>query len=382
MGQSFESSIEPTVVLNLLIVDNSIAFTGAFKAAFNQAVILSDKYNVSFLINKKSANARLLNELGIPHYSLHLRELRRSLIDIILYLPLLIINSFRLVRLLKNQKIDVIQINDYYNLLGVLSKLMGYKGKLITYVRLLPSSTPFGLDKLWFWFAQKFSHKVIVVSDAVLTEIPQRINVVRIYDPVQFFEKYPIRSDVFSANEFKFLYLANYTKGKGQEYAIYAFMKALQKNPNIRLDFFGGDFGLEKNRVFRMELEQMVVIAGLNDVIKFYDFVQDIEDVIKDHSVLLNFSISESFSMTCAEASFYGRPVIATRCGGPEEIIENRVSGLLVPVGDISAMADAMISLSLDRGAAMQMGVAGSRRIRQMFSVVAYKNHFLNALNS
>jgi glycosyltransferase involved in cell wall biosynthesis len=199
---------------------------------------------------------------------------------------------------------------------------------------------------------------------------------------VQFFEKYPIRSDVFSANEFKFLYLANYTKGKGQEYAIYAFMKALQKNPNIRLDFFGGDFGLEKNRVFRMELEQMVVIAGLNDVIKFYDFVQDIEDVIKDHSVLLNFSISESFSMTCAEASFYGRPVIATRCGGPEEIIENRVSGLLVPVGDISAMADAMISLSLDRGAAMQMGVAGSRRIRQMFSVVAYKNHFLNALNS
>ena len=40
---------------------------------------------------------------------------------------------------------------------------------------------------------------------------------------------------------------------------------------------------------------------------------------------------------------FYGCPIIATRSGGPEELIEHNYSGLLVPVDDVTAMSEAML---------------------------------------
>jgi glycosyltransferase involved in cell wall biosynthesis len=56
----------------------------------------------------------------------------------------------------------------------------------------------------------------------------------------------------------------------------------------------------------------------------------------------------EGFSVACLEAMAAGRPVIATRCGGPEDLIEDQKTGLLVPVDDPESMADAIRRIIYD----------------------------------
>lgn len=59
-------------------------------------------------------------------------------------------------------------------------------------------------------------------------------------------------------------------------------------------------------------------------------------------------SSSEGFSLTTIQAMACGVPVVATRCGGPEEIIEDEVTGMLVPPGSPETIAGAVQSLATD----------------------------------
>ena len=53
----------------------------------------------------------------------------------------------------------------------------------------------------------------------------------------------------------------------------------------------------------------------------------------------------ETFSLICAEALSCGKPVIATRCGGPEEFIDSS-NGILIPVNDTDALKAAILQMS------------------------------------
>lgn len=360
----------------VLIIDNSVAFTGAFKAALQEAELLSGDARFIFVIPRNSKNISLIQQKGFLCYTMPMREINRSPLNLFLYLPSLFLNYFRLKKIVHREACTIVQVNDFYNLLGAMLKFFGYKGKLITYVRFLPAAVPAILRKIWVWAAHRYSYKVIAVSDAVIYQLPVKANTIRVYDPIELPEKYP--PDISSAQPEKtrFLYLANYTRGKGQELAVKAFIEAYRQQKNISLHFYGGDMGLQKNRDFRKELEQQVIKGGLEPVISFHDFATDTESVIKAYDVLLNFSIAESFSMTCAEASFYGRPVIATRCGGPEEIIVHQETGLLVNVNAVDEMSEAMLRLAADPGLRKEMGIMGRQYVRQKFSVAAFRKRF------
>ena len=85
-------------------------------------------------------------------------------------------------------------------------------------------------------------------------------------------------------------------------------------------------------------------------------------------------SDQEPFGRTVVEAMATGLPVVATRCGGPEEIIVDRETGLLVPLDDPRAMADAVEAVVRDPDLARKMGQAGRRRAEASFSLKAYAN--------
>jgi len=99
------------------------------------------------------------------------------------------------------------------------------------------------------------------------------------------------------------------------------------------------------------------------------DFVSDKAKVFANSSIFLNFSNSESFSMTTLEALAYGIPAIATDCGGPGEIIEDGVSGRLVPVGDIKAMSEAIIQLAKDPQLRETYSKNGRKRFEEKFNL-------------
>lgn len=366
--------------MNILIIDNSNGFTGAFKCALNEALLLSDHHRFVFLVPPGSSNIPLLKEKGFSVYTLPLKEISKSFQAVSIYPFYLTGNLIRLKKIVAKERIEVVQVNDFYNLLGVGLKLAGVKIKLLTYVRFLPSSLPGALRRIWTKAAQRYSDKVVAVSDAVLQQLPSHPDTIRIYDPAILEEKLPPSDS--SYEEIRFLYLANFTRGKGQEHALAAFRKLYETHKNIRLKYIGGFLGLEKNRWFKEELQQEVEQLHLNDAVSFHEFDTDVEQLLKGSDVLLNFSEAESFSMTCLEASYYGIPVIATKCGGPEEIIIQNETGILVEKKNIEAMTSAMLQLADNKALRTQLGNAARNYVREKFSKQRFLQQFQQLLSS
>lgn len=90
--------------------------------------------------------------------------------------------------------------------------------------------------------------------------------------------------------------------------------------------------------------------------------------------VLVISSEQESFGLTAIESLSMETPVVSTRCGGPEEIIEDGVNGFLVNTKDDTAMAAAILKLLNDPVLARNMGVAGRRDVLKRFTLERYIN--------
>ncbi len=367
--------------MTILIIDNSTAFTGAFKCALNEAELLSDEHRFIFVLNESSNLVQTLRDKGITVYTIPMVEIKRSLGVLLLYPFSLLRNTISLLKILHEEQVDVVQVNDFYNMLGVMAKTFGFKGKLLTYVRFLPSVMPGALRKIWINCGLKYSHRMIAVSDAVLKQLPAHPKAVRVYDPVQLTENLP-EKDYTVKDTISILYLANYIQGKGQDAALEAFAIAYEQSKKITLTFMGGDMGLEKNRAFKQSLEERTKELGLSEVVQFAPFNSNIEASIKEADIVLNFSEAESFSMTCLEAAFYGTALAATRCGGPEEIINNGYTGITVPVKNINAMSDAILRLAEDAALRKQYAIAGKAYVRNKFNTEEYKQQMRQILTT
>jgi len=320
----------------------------------------------------------MLEEKGFTTYTLPMLEIRKSVPVLLKYFPRLYANANKLKKIVLEEKIDAVQVNDFYNQLGTMLKRKGFKGKLFTYVRFLPSVMPGVLRNRWIGAANKHADKIIAVSDAVMKQLPESPSVTRIYDPVQL-------SETLSEKELKekgtvdILYLSNYIRGKGQDHALEAFAIAYKQNNSLRLKFTGGDMGLEKNRQFKTELETRAKQQNLP--VTFAPFNPNVEEEIKAADIVLNCSEAESFSMTCLEAAFYGTVLIATRCGGPEEIVEDNETGILLPVGDITAISNAILTLANNPSERKKLAEAGKAYVRTKFAPANFIRQFETLLN-
>jgi glycosyltransferase involved in cell wall biosynthesis len=119
----------------------------------------------------------------------------------------------------------------------------------------------------------------------------------------------------------------------------------------------------------RPELERYAAHLGLGDRIAFTGFRTDGPDLLLEASVSVLPSLSEGLSNSLLESMASGIPVIAARVGGNPEIIEDGVSGLLIPPRDAVSLAGAIITILEHRGIASQFGEAGRRRVTELFSM-------------
>ena len=87
---------------------------------------------------------------------------------------------------------------------------------------------------------------------------------------------------------------------------------------------------------------------------------------------------TEGLGVVLLEAMNHATPVIASRVGGIPDIVEDGVSGLLVPPGDADALAAAVRRLGDDPALARRLGEAGRRRLREQFSWPAIVQRWLD----
>jgi glycosyltransferase involved in cell wall biosynthesis len=85
--------------------------------------------------------------------------------------------------------------------------------------------------------------------------------------------------------------------------------------------------------------------------------VDDVPSLLRELDIVVNPSIvPEGFGQTIVEAMMAEKPVVASASGGPVDVIDDRVTGRLVPPGDVDALAGALDELLADRPAAVAMG--------------------------
>jgi len=113
----------------------------------------------------------------------------------------------------------------------------------------------------------------------------------------------------------------------------------------------------------KSDLQNLAHKLGLEDDVLFLGYQDNPFKFISRSNVFVLSSHWEGFGSVIIEAMACGIPVVSTRCpSGPDEIITDGVNGLLVPVGDVTAMSDAILKLLTDRELAKRIAEAGRRR--------------------
>jgi glycosyltransferase involved in cell wall biosynthesis len=360
----------PTTIPLILLVDNSRAITGALNAMRYATMPLRGQYRFAYVVPTGSTARAVLEINGYPVYELPFVEISRRKGDLLRYVPMLLLNGWRLWRLARLEGASIIHLNDFYNLTGYIAKILSFGNlRVVTHVRFLPQSLPQPLARIWRWLSGQLAARTVCVSQAVGRYFVNTANAEVVYDPLPGTEHHPVpQHQSRSDSTIELLYLGNYIQGKGQDLALIAFRQAYAQNHQLRLRFVGGDMGMAKNQEFRQQLETEARQAGLSQAVHFEGFAADVEQVIKEADILLNFSESESFSLTCLDALFYGTSLIASDCGGPAELFENGRSGLLVPNRDVTSMAAAINQLAADAALRARFVEAGRQFVRQKFA--------------
>jgi glycosyltransferase involved in cell wall biosynthesis len=97
----------------------------------------------------------------------------------------------------------------------------------------------------------------------------------------------------------------------------------------------------------------------------------DIAAVLHTFSIFALPSLAEGTPVSMLEAMACGLPVVASRVGGIPEVVDEGVQGLLVPVGDIAALTDALARYAQDAGLRATHGAAARARVEDRFSLRA-----------
>ncbi len=122
----------------------------------------------------------------------------------------------------------------------------------------------------------------------------------------------------------------------------------------------------------RQKLQNEIATLGLESVITLSGLAhhRDLFEAVSAADVFAFPSLHEPFGLAAAEAMALGTAVVASGVDGIPEVIENGVSGMLVPANDPQALAAAIRELRDDPGKRAALALAGQKRVREKFDIV------------
>jgi glycosyltransferase involved in cell wall biosynthesis len=161
--------------------------------------------------------------------------------------------------------------------------------------------------------------------------------------------------------------LSRLNRLKGGEYFVEAAAAVAARHSGVRFLIVGDVGGGEK--AYKAQLEQQARRLGIADRVIFTGFRMDVRELLAETTVSVLPSLSEGLSNVLLESMAVGVPVIGTTVGGTPEIIEDGVTGFLIPPRDAESLARAMCRLIEDPQRARAMGLAGRRRIAEHFGI-------------
>ena len=108
-------------------------------------------------------------------------------------------------------------------------------------------------------------------------------------------------------------------------------------------------------------------LVGLSSSVKFTGHRTDLKNIYSSFDLFLMTSLTEGMPNTVLEAMALELPVVSTDIGGLPELVEDGVSGLLLPVGDVDSLSEAVTRLLNDEKLREQYSLAARKKIEQNF---------------
>jgi glycosyltransferase involved in cell wall biosynthesis len=319
---------------------------------------------------KHSAVAqRILDRLGSRRRMLHRLVLRvASLLDVVV---VTIPYAWRLYQWAKGRKIKLIHQNNGFDFASlILSRML--RVPLVAYQRGNEWNSP-----AVRWLARGIHH---FIANSVTTQknllslgVPER-RISVIYPPLDLDTFNGDRPVSLTRSTFGvdpsspcFGIVGLLLPWKGHTVFLEAAKRVFERIPTARAFVIGA--APHRDKAYEEELHALAKDLGIGDQVIFTGFRTDVPAMLKLLDVVVHASIApEPFGRVIAEAMAMRRPVIATRAGGPSEIIEDGRTGFLIPARDDEALAERIITLLENPTLAERIANAGQLEARQRFS--------------
>lgn len=281
-----------------------------------------------------------------------------------------------LVRIVRRERIDVIQAH----LLGssVYACLAGFITN-VPVVATFHGTVDLGeherLLKLKAFLLDRLASRIVAVSEGLADYLQRRLNpkvskIDVIYNGVEFSgysgaTSLMLRSNLGIGERSKLVgSLGNIRPAKAYDTLLEAARSVVDRLPQTHFVIGGQGRGslYENLRAKRTAL-------GLDECVHFAGFVDDPREFLHGVDCFALSSSSEGFSLATVQALAAGRPVLATRCGGPEEIIVDDETGLLVENRSAEAIATGLVQLLEDPKLAERLANNGRHMALKRFDI-------------
>jgi len=136
--------------------------------------------------------------------------------------------------------------------------------------------------------------------------------------------------------------------------------------------------GPETDKTIMAKYRQLLSDLHITGDVLFIPPTNNVEQALNGFDVFVLSSVSEGCSNVILEALACAVPVVATRTGGNPELIQNEENGLLFPVGDAEALAEALLCLHRNQDFYQRMQLIGPEVIRGKFTLQKTVRHYEN----
>lgn len=369
--QSAEAPIAASArPLKLLFVRDTLAICGPGKTILNTwRTIDRTKFQLTIAATRPPAGRR----------NLLLEAAERHKADVV---PLPIgpgidpIAVWRLVSLLRDRKIDILQTHDAQTRrIGVIAAALTGTQHVTSVHGWIFNARK---ERAAKWLDAKLirrAHAVVVVSDRLRAELeaagvpPDRITVLRngilLDDYAQAAAAASFRRELGLLERHRVVAIVGrLSEEKGHEVFLQAARVVAERCPEARF-LVVGDGPLEgalRTRTRELGLDSRVLFAGHRS---------NVAEVYAATDVLAISSFTEGIPNVLLEAFAFGKPAVATAVGGVPEVIQDGETGWLIPAGDHEALAAGLLALLLNDEARHRMGTAARAAVESRFSFLS-----------
>lgn len=173
------------------------------------------------------------------------------------------------------------------------------------------------------------------------------------------------------------LFLSNLIESKGVFVLLEALASLMKKGVKFECVFIGGEGDITAS-----QFNEKVIELGLEDHISYQGKKFGIEkyNAFHEADIFVFPTFEDCFPLVLIEGLYHSLPIVSTIEGGIEDIVDDEITGFLVPKKNVEKLAEKLELLILNSNLRLQMGNAGRKKYEQSFTLEIFENRLIEIL--